>query len=142
MKKWMQVVTLSTLFVMPAFGARYCGVVPSISYQTDIFEVIRMGVKKTRNSDPSLPAYVTVKDSRAIEKMIGIISDNPYYAHDSDMHDYSWSFERTAETRYNPYFVCVVGSEFRDGKRGGVFMDDVKNLRVWVDKEPRGDFDF
>ena len=142
MFKWLLITTLMVLSLTTAFGARYCGVVPSISYETDIFENIRMGVKKSRNNDPSLPVYLTVKDSRAIEKVIGVISKRPYYSHENDMDDFSWAFERSADVRFNPYFVCVEGSDFRKGRRGGIFMDKVSKLRIWENKELAGTFEF
>jgi hypothetical protein len=108
-----------------AFAANsFCGKLTSLSYQTDIYSVIRMGIYNQKND----PQYITVKDSEIIELAIAIVSGDQNYQHNSDMDDYSWSAK---DDKSNRFFVCVSGSELREHNEK-FYMDQVSNLRVWL----------
>lgn len=105
---------------------QYCGKLMSLTFQTDIYTVIRMGV-----SNPELkPNYITVKDEDAIVDVIRLISNNPTYTHKTDMDDFSWFYKEDK----NNYFICIKGSELRNYSNR-FYMDKVESLKVWKNEQ-------
>ena len=82
-------VAFAILFTaMPAFAeTNYCGKMTKVTYQTDIYSVIRMSLV---NEDRD-PGFITVKDEKAITLMIAVLKEEPGWRHNSDSDDYEWS---------------------------------------------------
>lgn len=101
---------------------KFCGKLTSLSFQTDIYSVVRMGLINESNK----MVYLTVKDERAVESTIAVVSNTQNYQHKSDMDDYVW----TAESDNNNYFICVTGAEIRT-HRDKFYMDKVEEIVHW-----------
>ncbi len=117
------------VYLMPIFmglsiygQTKFCGKLTSLTFQTDIYQVIRMGIYNGESS----PKYMTVKDENTIIKMIRLVSNNSNYVHEGDMDDYNWSKGEDD----NSYFLCVTSDSLRE-YRGKYFMDRVDMIQVW-----------
>lgn len=107
-----------------AQSKEFCGLMNSISYQTDIYVDIRMGLYKSSDS-----SYITVKDPLIIQFMIGQLTGNPAYKHQSDMDDYYWSADMaTVETP--SFWICAAGTV--RSYRSKQLMENVTRLRYWI----------
>lgn len=120
----MKALTISIILIISSAlyaQTNYCGQMTSVSYQTDIYSVIRMGLANPERD----PKVLTIKDESTIESVIGLITNQPDYRHKSDSDDYAWD----VKTSSDKYFVCATGELYQ--YRNNFYMKAVQSFAVW-----------